>query len=339
LQSAYDVIIIGAGPAGLMAAEELRRHDRSVLIVEKNSIIGPKVCAGMLNARINELGFNLVFDEKKFSTVLVFVGNKKYVVSSSKIFLVSIDREKFGHYQLERVSRLGAEIVTGTAVRKITSRAILLDGREITYKYLIGADGSSSVTRKFLGLKTEKYGVTYQYRTNVKQDDFRIFFDARNFGAGYGWMVPHDGYTLVGMGRPIVEARNLKLKQQCRNWCEEKGIDLTSARPESWPINYDYRGWNFGKVFLVGDAAGLTSGLTGEGIYNALVSGREAARKIIDPAYACHGMEIILRKKRNHELILSLIQNRRSLTALYHHLTLSLTRSGIMREWIIDFLF
>jgi len=339
MRNEYEVIIIGAGPAGLMAAEELRRHDRSVLVVEKNSAIGPKVCAGTLNARITELGFSLDIAEKKFSTIQAYINDKRYTVSLPRVFLVSIDREKFGQYQLDRVSKLGVDIETGTTIKKITSQTVLVKEQEVKYKHLIGADGSASVTRKYLGLKTQKYGVTYQYRIPEVLEDFRIYFDARNIGAGYGWMVPHSDYTLVGIGRSIFEARDTNLKGQCSKWCEEKGIDLTLARPESWPINYDYRGWQFGNVSLVGDAAGFTSGLTGEGIYSALVSGREAARKIIDPAYFCPDIESLLRRKRNQERILNLIQSRRSRTGLYQHLILSLTGNRRLSEKIIDFLF
>ncbi|MBN1213776.1 MAG: NAD(P)/FAD-dependent oxidoreductase [candidate division Zixibacteria bacterium] len=339
MKNEYDVIIIGAGPAGLSAAEELRRHDRSVLVVEKNSTIGPKVCAGVLNARITELGFSLDLAEKKFSAIQVYVNNKGHTVSLPKVFLISIDREKFGRHQLDRVLKLGADITTGSHIKKITAQSVFIHELEIRYKYLIGADGSTSVTRKYLGLKTQKYGVTYQYRIPELYDEFRIYFDARNFGAGYGWFVPHTGYALIGTGRSIIEAGETNLKLQCQRWCGEKGIDLSSAHPESWPINYDYRGWQFGNIFLVGDAAGLTSGLTGEGIYSALVSGREAARKIIDPACSCPGIDNILLRKRHHERILSLIQSRRSLTGLYHHLMLFMTGNRHLSGKIIDFLF
>ena len=339
MRNRYDVIIIGAGPAGLMAAEELRRHEKSVLVVEKNSTIGPKVCAGALNTRITELGFSLDIASKKFSSIHAYINDKRYSAILPRVFLMSIDREKFGQYQFGRVSRLGIDIEIGTTIRKITPRTVLVNEKEIRYKHLIGADGSTSVTRKYLGLKTEKYGVTYQYKIPEVYEDFRIFFDARNFGTGVGWLVPHIDYSLVGIGRSIIETRNTNLKQQCCEWCGEKGIDLSSARPESWPINFDYRGWQFGNIFLVGDAAGFTSGLTGEGIYSALVSGREAARKIIDPAYSCPEIKNLLRKKRNHEWILSLIQSRRSLTGLYHHLMISLTGNRCLTEKLIDFLF
>ena len=65
-------------------------------------------------------------------------------------------------------------------------------------------------------------------------------------------------------------------------------------------------GFDFGNIFLVGDAGGFASGFTGEGIYFGLVSGREVARKIIDPKYNCEEILEILRIKHYHEITLNL---------------------------------
>ena len=64
---------------------------------------------------------------------------------------------------------------------------------------------------------------------------------------------------------------------------------------ESAPINYDYRGMEFGKIFLVGDAGGFTFPLTGEGIYSAITTGEEVARKIIAPEYDIPKIKNILK--------------------------------------------
>jgi len=65
-------------------------------------------------------------------------------------------------------------------------------------------------------------------------------------------------------------------------------------------INYDYQGWRFGSSFLIGDAAGLASGLTGEGIYPAIISGEETARAIIYPDHSTDVMKNLIRRHRRH---------------------------------------
>lgn len=80
-----------------------------------------------------------------------------------------------------------------------------------------------------------------------------------------------------------------------------KKIDCNKSQLQAAPINFDFRGFNFGNKFLIGDAAGFASGLTGEGIYFAIVSGREIAKKILDPNYNLLYLKRILKIKRGQE--------------------------------------
>ena len=323
----FDVVIIGAGPAGLVAAEELARSGRSVLVLEKNEEIGPKVCAGGLPTKISELDIPLDIADRQFSSIKAHMGNKSYVISLPWVFLSTVDRRKLGHFLLDKTVTSGAEVRTGAWVKRIWPGHVSVNGHDIGYRHLIGADSSASLTRKYLGLKTKNVGVTFQYRAPWEGDEIELYMDARTFGSGLGWIVPHDGYTIIGLGWDAKEKKERNLKQTCRRWCRERGIDITGACEERWFINYDYRGWHFDNVFLIGDAGGFASGLTGEGIYYAMLSGKEAARKIIDPAYPCPGIEEILRKKRAQERLLRLMQLNGTCLNLYFRILLNLTRS------------
>ncbi len=335
----YDTVIIGAGPAGLAAAEELGRHSKKVLLVEKNSRIGPKICAGGISPGITKHGFSLDFPHRAISAIKINTPGKIHHISLPEPFIIIANREIFGQYQLKRVLRYDVDIITGAFVKKISSNHIALNDRSIEFKHLIGADGSVSVVRKHLGLKTHKYGLTYQYRLPVTSEFFQLFFDHRFFGTGYGWSVPHNNHTFIGTGEARGEYSKLNIKQRCRDWCNQQGYDLTGATAEAWPINYDYRGWQFDNIFLAGDAAGLASGLTGIGIYNALVSGLEAARKIINPDYACPEIKKILRQKKYHDRLLGLLQSHRGMINIYHRVLLSMTGTNYLKKKLMDFLF
>ena len=63
------------------------------------------------------------------------------------------------------------------------------------------------------------------------------------------------------------------------------GINYDGAKLEGQIINYEYRGYRFGNMFLIGEAAGFVSGLSGAGIYPGLISGQEIARKILNSKY------------------------------------------------------
>ncbi len=86
-----------------------------------------------------------------------------------------------------------------------------------------------------------------------------------------------------------------KLRENFHTWLSLQGIDTGDAVLESSPISYDYRGSRFGNIFLVGEAAGLGSGLSGEGINQALVSGQEVARMIMDPTYKPEALNSVIR--------------------------------------------
>jgi geranylgeranyl reductase len=90
------------------------------------------------------------------------------------------------------------------------------------------------------------------------------------------------------------------------SWAVCRGLNLDGLRPQAGLINYDYAGWRFGNIMLVGDAAGLASGLTGEGMYPAIVSGEAAARSILEPGYQAGDLRMLIRKQQIHRQILAI---------------------------------
>ena len=88
----------------------------------------------------------------------------------------------------------------------------------------------------------------------------------------------------------------------------DSDIDPGEARLESYPIAYDYRGVKFGNVFLVGEAAGLASGFTGEGIYQSLVSGQEVANMIMDPMHKTDKLDQVLKYNRILERVMAIFR-------------------------------
>jgi len=83
-------------------------------------------------------------------------------------------------------------------------------------------------------------------------------------------------------------------------WAGLQGFSLEKEQARAEYINYDYQGWKFGRIFLIGDAAGLASGLTGEGIYPAIISGEETARVIIDRDHNPVVLEGMIDKHARH---------------------------------------
>jgi len=302
MKDEYDVIIIGAGPAGLSCAAGLQQTQKTILILEKNKEIGLKVCAGGLTTKIESLGLFLDSADTLFSSMKINVPGGTKIISADRPFIGTIDRSKLGRMLSEKLSS-NIKIRTNTEVKKIDESFIEARGKKIRYKYLIGADGGDSLVRHFLGLRTKKFLIALQYIVPKEFQQLELFFDAALFGSGYAWIFPHKGYTSIGCVQNGKSTKSGKLKNNFEKWLMAKNIDIKEAKLESGIINFDYRGFDFGNKFLIGDAAGFASGLTGEGIYFGMASGQEVAKKIANHAYKCGGISKILKIKHTHERI------------------------------------
>lgn len=304
----YDIVIIGAGPAGLRCAEMLANSSFKVLVLEKNTEIGPKVCAGGLTGKgMDYLQLPDEMIEFKFNQIKLQVNHIPAIIKHHRNFAYTIDRKEFGHWQLSKISNVkNIEIRTNARVTEITPEYISVNDEKIQYKTLVGADGSNSIVRRYLGLKTEKVVAAFHYVIPTdRYKDFELYFQPRKFHAGYVWIFPHKNYVSIGAGCDAKSFPASKLKENFHQWLKKHDIDITNAKYEAFPINADYQGYKFGNVYLLGDAAGLASGFTGEGIYQALISGEEIAKQILDPDYE-PDFRRILRNLKYHDHLYAL---------------------------------
>lgn len=332
----FDVIIIGAGPAGLSCAIELQNSNKKVLLLEKNDRIGPKVCAGGLTTKIEKLGLSLDIADVTFNSIVISISGQETSVQSDKPFVATIDREKLGTLLRNKISN-NVEIRTGVRVHAIGNNNVSTNKDRFGFAYLVGADGSNSMVRQHMGLQTRKSLTALQYKIPREYDQLELYFDVRLFSSGYAWIFPHKGYTSVGCCCQNGTFKdNHKLLHNFKTWLRKKGISTEGSQLEGSVINFDYQGFDFGNVFLAGDAGGFASGLTGEGMFFAMVSGREIARKIMTPSYKCTEINKILHIKRIHERALAIMTSFGSQsTYICHNLLPLLFKSQRFKEFAI----
>ena len=337
----YDVVIVGAGPAGLACAEKLSKADKKVLLLEQNKIIGPKVCAGGLlshGSDYPDLPDKLL--EYKYKKVLFHTPLNKAIIKLNKDFICTIDRKNLGQWQLTKLKKTDIIIKTKSRVTEIRKNYIIINNSEkIKFNYLVGADGSTSIVRKYLGLKTNDLCVCVQYIIPTKKyKDLEIFYDSKLFHSWYTWIFPHKNYVSIGCGCDPRFLSFKKLRKNFNIWLKNNKIDISKGEYQTHPINYDYKGYRFRNIFLVGDAAGLASGLTGEGVYQATISGEEVAKSIINRNYISKKMDELIKMKKLHNKILHFIEKSGPFRKIEYELMALLLKSSLINKKIINFI-
>lgn len=320
-------IVVGAGPAGLRAAQVLADAGREVLVLERNARVGPKTCGGGLSTKaVRELrALGLPDDAGVVSLAHAsFRGETAASLDPEHARILTLSREQLGRRQAEWTAAAGAEIRTGAGVGRIDvhARTVCCDGRTIRYRRLIGADGSRSSVRRALGLESPRAFFAGEFNVPGRAAfDLGVAFDSRMLASGYFWVFPHTDHVCVGAGAHKRLVRPSAIRPYVERRMAELGIDPGDTPYEGAAVEVDFAGFEFpGGVHLVGDAAGLASGLTAEGIYPALVSGEEVARRVLEPGFPMPKTRNWLRIKRSHDLLGRMWLRRRpreiSLTAL-----------------------
>lgn len=304
----YEVIIVGAGPGGLACATKLAEAGKKVLLLEKNNEIGPKICAGGLtDGGLECLKLPDEVLEFKLNQMIVSTPKQNRVMKSADHFVYTIDRKELGQWQLKKIPQNNATIATRSRVTEIGKNYVIINGKDkIGFEYLVGADGSSSVVRRSLGIDAKNILMAIQYVVpSDKYNYLEMYFNLNLFNLGYAWIFPHRGYASIGCGCVAGFMPAKKLREGFERWLKDRKIDISKGEFQAFPINFDYQGYRFGNVFLIGDAAGLASALTGGGIGQAVVSGEEVANYIIDKNYSSRKIEDIAERKKMHSRVLN----------------------------------
>lgn len=331
----FDVIIIGAGPAGLNCANHLQNTGKKVLILEKHKVIGPKVCAGGLTQKdfdYLKLPKNII--GHSFNKIIYQTRLQRTTITKPGPFIYTVDRKALGQWQLSKLKFDNIIIQTEQEVIKINNNHIITRlGDKLYFKYLVGADGSASLVRRYLKIKSEIIGLGIHYVIPTKNfNDFELHYNHKYFNAWYGWIFPHNHFISIGTGGDPRKVSAKTMHSNLKKWMNDKGIDYSAGHFEAFPINNDYRGYQFKNVFLIGDAAGLASEFNGEGIYQALISGEEIAHIILNHQHQTTKLDQILAAKARHAKVLHILEK----SGIFRPVLLELIALGFHSRYLTD---
>src|SRR5688500_5135104 len=275
--SQYDVIVIGAGPAGAaVAARLVQQGVRDVLVLDRYGFPREKPCGGGLTGHADEAlaALDLVLDVPHVPAPearVRFGGFTRTVRMGRPVNIIR--REDFDASLVAQVRRKGVEIVENEGVESLAVHADRVTvttskGRSLDARVVVGADGAASVVRKHLTgnakelphrlFKAELTVPAGTWPTDVMLYDFTPMLRGVR---GYLWVFPvTESRVNVGiMHYPAFRVGGPALIETLAAGLAEVGITLPPRAAHGWPVwGYEPRGpVSAPRLLTVGDAAGI----------------------------------------------------------------------------------
>lgn len=292
----WDVVVVGAGPAGASAAYAAAVAGRKVLLLEKAELPRYKTCGGGIIGPSRDAlppGFELPLQDRVHAVTFSLDGKLTRTRRSKKMLFGLINRPEFDAGLVAFAEKAGAVIRTGATVSKVeqhgsavpdrrTVAVVLADGETVLARSVVGADGSASRIGAHVGVKTEQVDLGLEAEIPVPAsvaEDWkgRVLIDWGPMPGSYGWVFPKGDTLTVG----VISTRGegAATKRYLEDFIARLGLagfepaissgHLTRCRSDDSPLSR-------GRVLVCGDAAGLLEPWTREGISFALRSGRLA---------------------------------------------------------------
>ena len=316
-ETIYDVAVIGGGPTGATAADDLARAGHKVLLMERGGRIKP--CGGAVPPRLME-DFEIpqsLLVARARSARMIAPSNRAVDMPVGEIGYVGmVDREHFDEWLRERAASNGAERLSATfdrIERDESEGALVCFRRErggeverVRARLVIGADGARSAVAKQNIEGAEKIPCVFAYHeiiespaeTGENYDPSRcdVFYQGKLSPDFYAWVFPHGKTASIGVGSAN---KGFSLRGAVSTMRDDLGLTTCqTVRREGAPIPLKpLKRWDNGRdVIVAGDAAGIVAPASGEGIYYAMIGGRYVAEAAAE--YLATGEVKALRRAR-----------------------------------------
>ncbi len=285
----YDVVIIGAGPAGSTLARQIAKTNKKILIIDAENKKNKKPCGGLLapDAQKELAHYDLVIPKDVLVSPQIFSVKTIDLVSKQikyyQRYYLNMDRYKFDKYLVSLIPK---------NVKKINGRVVKIEKHEeyvieilernkketVKSKIIIGADGCNSIVRRtFYKNNIMKYmAIQEWYKCNDSSNSFYSCIFDKTTSDSCSWLIHKDEYLIYGGAFDIKNSKEKFLEQRNRL---SKFLDIDLSKPVKKEACLVYRPKKFsdfitGKdgAYLIGEAAGFISASSFEGISSAIKS-------------------------------------------------------------------
>ncbi len=320
MNSTFDAVVVGGGPAGATAAQTLAERGYHVLMLDRAGRIKP--CGGAIPPRaIRDFDIpDELLVAKARSARMVAPSGHRVDIPIDNGFVGMVDREVFDEWLRERAVARGAQRHDGTFDRlsrdpdgvSVVHFTHRIDGAEVQARVrtraVIGADGARSRVATQAVRGGEPAPCVFAYHEIVRRpaappegyDPARcdVVYDARCSPDFYGWVFPHGDTLSIGTGSAD---KGFSLRAATARLRADSGMaDAETVRREGAPLPMrPLRKWDNGRdVVLAGDAAGVVAPASGEGIYYAMLGGQLAGEAAVELLRTGDGKVLAQARKR-----------------------------------------
>ncbi len=291
----FDVLVVGAGPAGSATAIHLARAGARVLLADRARFPRDKPCGGGVTGRAArhapcDISPVVEQDVDRFVVRVRYRGRVER--RSARPLVRMTQRARLDAHLAEQAAAAGADFRDGAAVSELALEAdgasAHVGSSRVRASYVVGADGANGIVARAAGLGDGIHcGVALE--GNVSWGELHpaaysgsAWVELGVVPGGYGWVFPKGDHANIGVGGWMTEGPRLRehLVQLARTHDVDPS-SLRDVRGHRLPMRRPGASAARGRTLLVGDAAGLIDPLSGDGIYEAFASARLGATAIL----------------------------------------------------------